>query len=96
MTEWISKCPLDFGALLFEPNEGLQQVKHPTTLMVGAQTHSQTKRISGMLAHELPDARVVEVEGAGHLGPFTFRDKVTDLIAEHLRSVGTKRLVVNS
>lgn len=84
LTDWIPKCPLDFGALLFEPDEGYQQVKCPSTLIVGSQTQRQTKRISELLAMELSDVRLVEVEGVGHLGPFIFRDKVAEIVKEHL------------
>lgn len=94
LTDWISKCPLDFGALLFEPVEGYQQMKRPTTLIVGAQTHRQTKRISELLAAELSDVRLVAVEGAGHLGPFIFREKVTEIVEEHLFHASKQALCV--
>ncbi len=84
LTDWISKCPLDFGALLFEPTTALQRLKQPTTLIVGSQTHRQTKRIGELLVAEIPAARLVEVTGAGHLGPFTFRNAVAELVAGHL------------
>ncbi|WP_305985869.1 alpha/beta fold hydrolase [Roseibium sp. MMSF_3544] len=87
LTDWISKCPLDFGALLYEPDEAFQKVQHPTTLIIGSQTHRQTKRIGELLKSKLPDARLIEVEGVGHLGPFIFRDKVADLVEEHLNEM---------
>ncbi len=84
LTDWVPKCPLDFGALLYEASGAGLPADLPVTLMVGGQSHAQTRRIGELLAIEMPQTRLVEIEGAGHLGPFVFRDKVADIIATHL------------
>lgn len=84
LTNWVPKCPLDFGALLYEASGAELPADLPVTLMVGSQSHAQTRRIGALLATEIPQTRLVEIEGAGHLGPFVFRDRVAEVIAEHL------------
>lgn len=85
--DWIAKCPLDFGALLFEPSMPLETFEKPVSLIVGSQTHAQTERIAEFLEAKLPSVSKHEIEGAGHLGPFTFRERICELLASHLESV---------
>lgn len=82
LTNWVPKCPLDFGALLYEPSGADLPADLPITLMVGTQSQRQTRRIAELLVARAPQTRLVEVRGAGHLGPFTFRDRVARLVSE--------------
>ena len=84
VANWVPKCPLDFGALLFEPTVPFRCLDMPVTLIVGSHTHKQTKRIAEILASLIPHAMMVTLDGAGHLGPFTLRDKVENLVEGHL------------
>lgn len=97
LTAWAPKCPLDFGALLHEPIGAPLPAGLPLTLIVGTQSQRQTRRIAELLVAEAPQSRLVEVPGAGHLGPFTFRDRVSLLVSEHLqkahRSISAARIV---
>lgn len=89
LTNWVPKCPLDFGALLYEPSGADLPADLPITLMVGTQSLRQTRRIAELLVARVPQTHLVEVRGAGHLGPFTFRDRVARLISErHQRALG--------
>ncbi|WP_299784548.1 alpha/beta hydrolase [uncultured Roseobacter sp.] len=88
LIDWIPKCPLDFGALLYEPPGAALPAHLPVTLMVGTQSQRQTQRIVQLLRAETSQASVVEVDGAGHLGPFTFRDRIAGLISAHFQRVG--------
>lgn len=82
---WVPKAYLDFRALIDEPS-GAFLPSLPTTLMVGAETHGQTKRITEILQCELSRAKVVEIPGADHLGPFRFREAVVGVIWRHLQN----------
>jgi pimeloyl-ACP methyl ester carboxylesterase len=87
LTSWIRKCPLDFGALLYEPSGTPLPADIPITLMVGSQSQKQTQRIAELLVAEAPQSWLVQVQGAGHLGPFTFRDRVARLVNKHFERI---------
>lgn len=87
LTNWIRKCPLDFGALLYEPSITPLPEHIPITLMVGTLSQRQTQRIAELLVAEAPHSRLLEVRGAGHLGPFTLRDRVARLVSEHIEKI---------
>ena len=87
LMDWVPKAALDYGALLYEPQGAKLPDWLPMTLLSGAQTTAHAKRIVALLADENPQADLVELEGAGHLGPFTFRDKVADIIKQHIEQV---------
>lgn len=84
---WAPKVALDFGALLYEPQGPDLPLSLPVTLLSGAQTRDHAKRVVALLADEIPQANLVELAGAGHLGPFTFRDKVAGIIRDHVGRV---------
>ncbi len=88
LINWVPKCALDFGALLYEPTDKALPAHLPITLMVGTQSHLQTRRIAELLAEKAPQTALVDVVAAGHLGPFTFRDRVVRLIGAHYQRVG--------
>ncbi|MEM1385781.1 MAG: alpha/beta hydrolase [Pseudomonadota bacterium] len=85
MARWVPKCPLDFGALLYEvPGVPLPPAM-PFTLIVGETSHRHTRAVAELLLAEAPWAWSVEVQGAGHLGPFTCRNRVAETVALHLQ-----------
>lgn len=90
--DWVAKCPLDFGALLFEPSMPLEAFEKPVSLIVGSQTRPQTERIAEILELKLPAVTRYNIEGAGHLGPFTFREKVSELLKSHLKAVNPHQI----
>ncbi|MEO1138354.1 MAG: hypothetical protein AAFW87_02760 [Pseudomonadota bacterium] len=92
LTNWVPKCPLDFGALLYEPPGTALPSGLPMTLLVGTQSQRQTQRIAELLVAQAPQTRRLDVQGAGHLGPFTFRNRVTALITEHLEELKSRTM----
>jgi len=86
MVDWVFKAPLDFDALLNEAKPKRIIVPEiPTTILVGEQTHAHTKRIAELLSNQ-GQVRIVKIKGAGHLGPFTFKDTVNAQVVSHIIS----------
>lgn len=59
----------------------------PTLLVRGTRTTLAAGSIVELLAGRLPNARMVEIEGAGHMSVLTHRDSVAEQIAQHLFSL---------
>lgn len=59
----------------------------PTLLLTGSASPAAGFRTASVLAKALPQAQLVTVEGAGHMGPLTHADQVNALIAGHIRAV---------
>ena len=88
MVAWIKKAPSDFEALLKEHDPGsILTSDIPTTIFIGSQTHAQTRRIAELLSAQSERVQVKCLKGAGHLGPFTFREKFELEVLSHIRSV---------
>lgn len=89
MRNWVRKGPLDFHALLYEPagKPALSAINVPTTLIYGTLTHPHTRRIAEELALAIPDCRLCPVQGASHMGPFTHRQEVLQIVGNHLTQV---------
>jgi pimeloyl-ACP methyl ester carboxylesterase len=85
MVQWIYKAPLDFEALLDEPVGPAISQELRVTLIYGQRTRPQTSRIIDLLNDEIPAAIVREMQGADHMGPFVFRDRVMNEILRHLK-----------
>jgi pimeloyl-ACP methyl ester carboxylesterase len=58
----------------------------PTLLLRGTESPWPTQRICDLLEQTLPDARLENVKGAGHMAPLTHRDLVNAMIVAHLDS----------
>ena len=85
MVRWIPKAPLDFQALLNEAEpENMLSHAIPTKIIVGSQTHPQTKRIAELLVSQSRNAELSVLNGACHLGPFTFSRKFEMEVLEYL------------
>lgn len=60
-------------------------VEVPTLLLTGSRSPAPTRRISALLRGVLPQARSVELEGLGHMGPVTHPERVNGAIEDFLR-----------
>jgi pimeloyl-ACP methyl ester carboxylesterase len=82
----LAKVALDFHATLHEPATpaDFRMMPAPTLVLQGASTRLPTQCICERLTGALPDARLVTVDGAGHMLPLTHREAVNDLIADQL------------
>ena len=88
MIDWIYKAPSDFDALLKEPDpEYILSEGVPSTIIRGSQTHVHTKRIAELLASQGKLVELKVLKGAGHLGPFTFKESFEMEVLSHIRTV---------
>jgi pimeloyl-ACP methyl ester carboxylesterase len=83
----LSKIVLDFHALFNEPArlEDYAALSIPTLLLCGDRSPAPSCRIVEMLASTMPHARVVGIQDAAHMSPFTHSDAVNAAIGAHLR-----------
>lgn len=86
MLRWAPKAPLEFYALM-EESELLwayAALEMPVLLLRGEYTPVPTETIATALAGILPNARLIDVSGAGHMGHVTHASDVHAAIMEHL------------
>jgi len=88
LIRWAPKAPLDFRALIEEqtPLAAYRDLRMPVLVIRGEHAPRPTRTIAETLAGMLPQARLVVVEGAGHMGPLTHGALVGELIAAHVGS----------
>jgi pimeloyl-ACP methyl ester carboxylesterase len=88
MAARLPKIALDFHAAFNEPTrlEDFRSMAVPTLLLRGTDSPWPTQRICDLLEQTLPDARLENVKGAGHMAPITHRDLVNAAIVAHLDS----------
>jgi len=86
----LSKVVLDFYALFEEPAllEDYAALSIPTLLLCGECSPAPSCRIIEILASSMPHSRAVQIQGAGHMSPFTHSDTVNAAIGAHLRQHG--------
>jgi pimeloyl-ACP methyl ester carboxylesterase len=84
MLAWIPKAPLDFSALLNEHHGPAISAGMSVTLMYGQNTNPHTRRIVKLLSTELGSVNQIELAGADHMGPFVFRERVFELVLQHV------------
>jgi pimeloyl-ACP methyl ester carboxylesterase len=88
LAAWVPKAWLDFRALIDESSTSTAALNDiPMTLIVGEDTHQQTKRIVSKIVADIPKAKVVRMKDADHLGPFCFRDAFAGIVWRHLKEV---------
>jgi pimeloyl-ACP methyl ester carboxylesterase len=92
LVRWAPKAPLDFAALIEEssrPDEytGLHV---PVLIIRGEYALRPSRVIAETLTALLPNARLVVIAEAGHMGPFTHRPEVNALIASHVVAVHSR------
>jgi pimeloyl-ACP methyl ester carboxylesterase len=56
----------------------LAEIRIPLTLLQGSRTGDHFKQADRLVQEHVPHSRVIEVEGAGHLGPYTHPNAVAD------------------
>jgi pimeloyl-ACP methyl ester carboxylesterase len=83
----IGKVASEFGLIgrLETPMSAYAAIDAPATLLVGERTRSSARAVIDVLADLLPNARMAELGGAGHMSPLTHPKLVNDLITEHLK-----------
>ena len=86
---WAPKGPLDFHALIEDPTpaSAYRTLKCPALIMRGEHALKPSRIIADRLAELLPDSRLLVIDGAGHMGPFTHPAKVAALIARHIATI---------
>jgi len=66
------------------PSTVYAQITTPTLLLTGERTPIAAKRVVAVLGRTIPNVRVVEIPGAGHMGPITHTAAVNALIVAHI------------
>jgi len=95
LVRYIPKAPLEFSALVEEPAPlaAFRRMAFPVLLMRGALAPEPTALIVQKLFSIMRDAVIEEISNAGHMGPFSHAELVSDMIAAHvLRAAGLDRL----
>jgi pimeloyl-ACP methyl ester carboxylesterase len=95
---WAPKGPLDFHALIENstPASAYRALKCPTLIMRGEHAPKPSRIIADRLAELLPDSRLLVIDGAGHMGPFTDASKVAALIVRHITTIDAQSWQANS
>src|SRR5947199_10861354 len=83
------KGPLDFHALIEDPTpaSAYRALKCPALILRGERALKPSRIIAERLAELLPDSRLLVIDGAGHMGPFTHASKVAGLIVSHIATI---------
>jgi pimeloyl-ACP methyl ester carboxylesterase len=82
----IGKVRLDFDALLSDATtlEDLAALPMPLLCLYGSRSPLASRSIARLLGDRLPHARVVRMEGLGHMGPVGDPQSVNDRLLIHL------------
>ena len=82
----MHKVRADFEALLNESMTlaDVAQIDVPVLCLSGGQSPAATRRIADLLSAELPRARSLRIEHAGHMGPLTHASLVNSHIEKFL------------
>jgi pimeloyl-ACP methyl ester carboxylesterase len=89
LVERAAKVPQDFAALMGDPME-LRQMRRltmATLILRGEKAPPATRLLAERIARAIPKGRVLDIAGAGHMGPLTHRDIVAERMAGHVRRV---------
>jgi pimeloyl-ACP methyl ester carboxylesterase len=88
--ETVDKVAMEFAAIDQQSTGDLtpyRAIRAPTLLLYGEKTRAPAKAVVRLLSETLPLARSAAIPGAGHMSPFTHREKVNALIVKHIREV---------
>lgn len=87
MVNYLPKAQLDFHALTREPGlpSDYAGLAFPVRVLRGEHAPFPTRLIAEELAMRLPNADLVTLGGAGHMGPVTHPDIVAHAIAAHIQ-----------
>lgn len=82
----LPKVAQDFHAVMTDPTPlvAYRRMTVPTLLLRGSESPAPARRIAELLAERLPQARLLTIEGAGHMLPLTHKDAVNAAVAAHL------------
>ena len=86
LIRWAPKGPLDFRALIDDPTpaSAYRALTFPVLILRGEHAPAPTRVIAEGLAELLPARRLVDIAGAGHMGPLTHAPEVSALIVRHI------------
>jgi pimeloyl-ACP methyl ester carboxylesterase len=86
LARYVPKATLEFGALIEEPTPlvAYRRFACPVLLMRGARGPVPTALIAQKLFSIVRGAVIEEIPDAGHMGPFSHADLVSDMIAAHV------------
>ena len=89
LIRWAPKGPLEFHALIENstPANVYRTLKCPVLIMRGEHALKPSRIIADRLAELLPDSRLLVIDGAGHMGPFTHASKIAGLIVRHITTI---------
>jgi pimeloyl-ACP methyl ester carboxylesterase len=92
LSRWVPKAPLDFAALIQEPSwpDGHVGLRMPALIIRGEHARKPSRLIAETLAAHMPEARLVVIAGAGHMGPFTHGAEIDALIASHITTIQSR------
>jgi pimeloyl-ACP methyl ester carboxylesterase len=92
LTDWVSKAPLDFAALMDErtPACAYDNLGFPVLVLRGQHAPTPTRMVADILTTLVPDARLGVIAGAGHMGPFTHGGEVNKLFKAHFDAARLK------
>jgi pimeloyl-ACP methyl ester carboxylesterase len=97
LTRWIPKAPLDFRALIDEPTPAgaYADLRFPALIMRGEHALAPSRLIAEVLQTLMPQAHLVVVAGAGHMGPLTHATQVNAVIARHVAESEAESLLAS-
>jgi pimeloyl-ACP methyl ester carboxylesterase len=89
LIRWAPKGPLDFRALIEEqtPASAYERLRFPVMIMRGQYAPLPTRVIAEALADLLPVSQMIEIQGAGHMGPLTHAVTVSACLVQHVMAV---------
>jgi pimeloyl-ACP methyl ester carboxylesterase len=90
---WAIKAPLDFRAIFTCPTgaDDLARLTMPSLVISGGKTPLPTRMTSQVVAEMLPNCQDAVIAEAGHMGPVTHRDEVTNLFTRFLEDQEARR-----
>ena len=95
LLRYVPNAPREFGALFDEPSPlaAYRRLACPVLLMRGELAPLPTALIAHALFSVMPSAAIETIPGAGHMGPFSHAERVSEMSAAHvLRAAGLERL----
>jgi len=86
LARYIPKACLEFRAMAEEstPRAAYRQFGFPKLLLAGEHASESVRLIGRQLADSMAPTSLRTVFGAGHMGPFTHKDTVMGIIADHI------------
>lgn len=70
------------------PSSAYSVIDAPALLLGGERSPPAARRVLALLGDAMPNAKVVTIEGAGHMGPITHGAAVGEAIAAHVAAAG--------